>query len=343
MGSRKRRKVHLHVEVMERRELLAGQVSNGVLTVSSDEANPIAITVQGGNVRVNNADPDTGAVAASSITGIVINGNAQDNVINLAGVSLTDFTALITLQASTGDGNDTIIVSTAGIPAGLTVDLGAGTSDRVVLTGSATNLSLVFPNPITWNVDGRAFTSRDVEHPLINFAPTNLSFTLPPGSVASINDGAAANDGISRITNVLNPNIFTEFVGPTGALTFSARPDSAATFDFAGLDAASRPASVALIGGAQDDTAIVSTAGIPENGLTINGGAGRDTLRVIGTDTRPNIRRQRGGTIVRFRNRRILIPLGDVETLERQVVVRVRLPIRRSSSSSAASSTSRGG
>ena len=43
-------------------------VAGGVLTVTSDAGDAITITSAGGNVKVNGADPGTGAVASNAIT-----------------------------------------------------------------------------------------------------------------------------------------------------------------------------------------------------------------------------------------------------------------------------------
>ena len=49
-------------------------VAAGALTVTSDAADPIAITSAGGNVKINGADPGTGAVASNTITSIAVTG-----------------------------------------------------------------------------------------------------------------------------------------------------------------------------------------------------------------------------------------------------------------------------
>src|SRR4051794_16246677 len=57
-------------EAMEPRVLLsvsASVDSGGQLTITADDNSSIAVTVSGGNVKVNAADPSSGAAAASSI------------------------------------------------------------------------------------------------------------------------------------------------------------------------------------------------------------------------------------------------------------------------------------
>lgn len=84
----------------------------GALTISSDAADSIAITVDGvtGNVLINGVDPGSGAALATSITSINITGDAGANTINLSGVTAAAFTALTdgSVVISAGDGIDTI-------------------------------------------------------------------------------------------------------------------------------------------------------------------------------------------------------------------------------------------
>src|SRR4051794_4106993 len=112
-------------------------VMDGMLTVSSDAGDAIVITEAGGNVKINGADPNTGAAAASSLTKMIVNGDSLGNFIDVTGVSLTNFPALDTLQVSAGGGNDTVRMGTAGIAAQTSFDLGAGTGDYFVITGGS--------------------------------------------------------------------------------------------------------------------------------------------------------------------------------------------------------------
>jgi Ca2+-binding RTX toxin-like protein len=83
------------------------QFNNGVLTVNSTANDPIAITVAGGQVKVNGDDVGAG-VAATAVTEIDVSGGPGANDINLAGVNATDFTALTSVTVDGGEGNDRI-------------------------------------------------------------------------------------------------------------------------------------------------------------------------------------------------------------------------------------------
>ncbi|MBB5207876.1 CHRD domain-containing protein [Chiayiivirga flava] len=100
----------------------------GELAVVSDGADAITVgcTAVGGNVQVNGADPDTGAVACALVTELAVSGGPGANAIDITGVVATSFTALATRSVDGGAGNDTI----AGSP-GADVLLG-GTDDDTV-------------------------------------------------------------------------------------------------------------------------------------------------------------------------------------------------------------------
>jgi Ca2+-binding RTX toxin-like protein len=83
-------------------------VTNGALTVSSDAGDAIAITSVGGQVRVNGADPGTGAANAADITSITVTGGPAANAIDLSGVTAAAFPAAAAITVTGGAGNDTI-------------------------------------------------------------------------------------------------------------------------------------------------------------------------------------------------------------------------------------------
>ena len=70
---------------------VTSSVSNGFLSVTSNAGDAIAITCVGGNVKVNGADPGSGAAACSVIQGISVNGGPLANTIDLSGVTQADF------------------------------------------------------------------------------------------------------------------------------------------------------------------------------------------------------------------------------------------------------------
>ena len=79
-----------------------------ILTVSSDAADPIAVTCVGGQAKVNGADPGTGPAACSSVTGLQVFGGPGGNVIDLSGVDPTAFNFLPNVQVDAGAGDDTV-------------------------------------------------------------------------------------------------------------------------------------------------------------------------------------------------------------------------------------------
>lgn len=82
----------------------------GVLTVTSDDADGISVGTDSGNVTVNaDADPaGTGAIAASTVTSIVITGGDGANAIDVTGVTQAEFTALASVSIDTGAGDDSV-------------------------------------------------------------------------------------------------------------------------------------------------------------------------------------------------------------------------------------------
>ena len=93
-------------------------VNAGALTVTSTAADPIAITCAAGNVKINNADPGTGAAACATITSISVTGDAGANTIDLSGVTAATYTALNSVTVLGGAGTDTIT--------------GSGIADRLI-------------------------------------------------------------------------------------------------------------------------------------------------------------------------------------------------------------------
>jgi Ca2+-binding RTX toxin-like protein len=70
---------------------VTSSVSNGFLSVTSNANDTIAVTCVGGNVKVNGADPGSGAGACSVIHGISVSGGPLANTIDLSGVTQADF------------------------------------------------------------------------------------------------------------------------------------------------------------------------------------------------------------------------------------------------------------
>jgi len=117
-GRRRRRRGQVSArgcETLDPRLLLtvttAFNAGTGVLTVSSDASDVIAISANGsGEVEVNgDNDPiGTGAIAAADVTAIEVTGGDGDNVIDLSAVASADYTGLTSVSIDGGAGGDTI-------------------------------------------------------------------------------------------------------------------------------------------------------------------------------------------------------------------------------------------
>jgi Ca2+-binding RTX toxin-like protein len=87
-------------------------VANGDLVVTSDAGDPIEITSVEVNgvqqVKVNGANPGTGAAASATIDSIVVTGDSGANKIDLSDVNATDFPTLTSISVDGRGGNDDI-------------------------------------------------------------------------------------------------------------------------------------------------------------------------------------------------------------------------------------------
>jgi Ca2+-binding RTX toxin-like protein len=87
---------------------VGSQVVNGDLVVTSDAGDALVITDVGGQVKVNGADPLSGAAASATIDSIAVTGGPGANNIDLKGVNATAFPLLTSVTVDGGGGNDTI-------------------------------------------------------------------------------------------------------------------------------------------------------------------------------------------------------------------------------------------
>ncbi len=84
-------------------------VTNGVLTVrGGGEGDFVWVRCDGGNVKVNVVDPDSGPAACDSITGIDVQTGGGDDSIQLDEVGTRDFPNLTSVTVHAGDGGDLI-------------------------------------------------------------------------------------------------------------------------------------------------------------------------------------------------------------------------------------------
>ena len=129
-----RQRFHRHptLEVLEPKVLMtvsAPTFVSGLLTVISDSGSD-TITITSSNVGGTDyvtVNGTVGAVAAASVTGIVVHGGGGDDTIDLSGVLSTKYTSLTSVAAYGEAGNDTI----------------TGTSLADTLTGGGGNDTLV--------------------------------------------------------------------------------------------------------------------------------------------------------------------------------------------------------
>ena len=150
-------------------------VNAGALTVTSDAADPIAITCAAGNVKINNADPGTGAAACNAITSISVTGDAGANTINLAGVTAADFTALTSVTVAGGAGTDTITGSSIA-------DRLIGGDNNDTVNGGPGNDTIVWNGGDDDDVNNGDAGSDTIE---VNGSPTaGETFTVKPSATA---------------------------------------------------------------------------------------------------------------------------------------------------------------
>ena len=115
-GRRRRRRGRIHArgtESLDPRLLLTVTTAfnAGVLTVSSDASDVIAVAANGsGEVTVNGDNDPTGmgVIAAADVTAIEVTGGDGDNVIDLSAVASADYTGLTSVSIDGGLGGDTI-------------------------------------------------------------------------------------------------------------------------------------------------------------------------------------------------------------------------------------------
>ena len=218
-------------------------VVGGVLSVTSDFADPIVISSAGGQVLVDGVAPQTGAAPAASIAAIRIQGGPGANLIDDTGVLPVDFPALGVVDINTGGGTGDQVQLSAAFPS--MVVGGAGTAD-VYLRGTATNAGFDYSGAVpTAFVDGKGigFSNVTMHDELVT---SNLGFKLAPGDNETLTDDTVANDGRSRLINPGGVGSIT-FRNPTQSLTVTAG-SGASRITYNGLDAVGRPANLGFYG-----------------------------------------------------------------------------------------------
>ncbi len=168
---------------------LHSNVTTGVLTATSDGAEPIAVTCQVGLVKINDADPDSGPAACATITSMNIGGGPGDNTIDLRGVDGGAFPFLTAVSINGGDGNDTIY------PSRLTDNIYCGTgNDTVSYAGRTNGVRMTIgdgPN------DGEPGENDNIHADCENLTGGSGNDALVGNGGANILDGGAGNDWFS--------------------------------------------------------------------------------------------------------------------------------------------------
>jgi hypothetical protein len=130
-------------ESLENRRVFAvtANVALGVLNISIDAGDAVAITASGADVKINGVDPLSGVELASAIVQINLTttGNFA-NTIDLTGITQGDFTTLALISLDAGDGSDIYQLDQSGLLAIAVVnvaDTGASGSDSLFLTTTA--------------------------------------------------------------------------------------------------------------------------------------------------------------------------------------------------------------
>src|SRR5262245_12286891 len=218
----------------------------GVLTVTSTAGEAITITCDTNQVKINGANPDSGAADCAAITEINVTGDAGANAITLTGVTVAAFPNAEPVTIDAGDGNDTILGSEL-------VDTmrGGPGNDRIV--GDDNNV------PGTRDV----FEGQDGDDTLV----------WNPGEDDDLMEGGAGTDTI-EVNGAGGAEQFTVKPSPTaGRVQFDRT--SAPPFN---LDIGTAERLDMNTGGG-DDT-FTADAGLDALGfkLDIDGGEGNDTL-----------------------------------------------------------------
>lgn len=223
-------------------------VAGGVLTVTSTADDPITITCVATEVKINGANPGTGAAACNAITSIDVNGGPGANVINLTGVVATDFPNLTSVTIDGGDGNDTI----------------TGSDRADVIDGGGGNDRIIGDN----NPDGTFDDSRG--------GAGDDTIVWNPGDGSDLNDGGAGIDTIEVNGGGGAEKFSANPAAAGGGVRFERSADSAGGFFSLDITTSERLDMNANAG----DDSFTSEGAIATLGfaLDVDGGANNDTL-----------------------------------------------------------------
>ena len=282
-------------------------VAGGVLTVTADNGNDsIVITCDGGDVKINGADPLDGAALCADVTSIVVNAGNGTNTVN---IDRTGFPATTTVDITTGTGTDDIDVSNgagavdvnagngtnavtlAAIGAGdVTIDTGTGNDDidvsaivgvADVNAGNGTN-SIDIPS-----VTGNAII--DAVGGLLNLNAGNGTNTIHVGSVAGDVDldTGTGNDTVNlpNVGGLLDMNVGNGTNDVDVTMTGSGTVVVLAGTGNDQLRIRDAAASVNIAAGNGTNNPVLVTGHTGSADITTTGGTGGDTVEIDSSTT----------------------------------------------------------
>jgi Ca2+-binding RTX toxin-like protein len=224
-------------------------VASGVLTVSSDGADPITVDCQSGVVKINNLNPDApgGPVACSAITESHVFGGPGSNTITMTNVTAAFFPALVSSEIQ-GFG-DADSVAGSGIADSVT----GGTGADDIAGGGGNDVVVWNPGDGSDVIDGEG----DSDTVIMNGSASNEIFT--------VNADGLGVDVLRNLGSIVLDIETTELV----VINALAGTDTITSNSLAGT----LPTIIAMNGGGDDDELNGS-----DMGDTLDGGAGTDEV-----------------------------------------------------------------
>ncbi|MFO1065364.1 MAG: GEVED domain-containing protein [Pirellulales bacterium] len=243
-----------------------GEVEDYVFTFESATAadsmtihvgsDPMEISLEASDIVVRVAGQVVSVIPASSISSLVIEGDA---------------------------GNNNVTIDAAAIPAGGLIYNGNGSGDLDVLNirnsgGTIVALNHLFTNAHDGSVeiDGKSIHYTGLE-PIIDVAVSlNRTFTFgDDDDVVTLGDSGATNDGLSRVTSV-DSSESVDFVNPTVSLTIDLGEGND-TLIFGSLDTG-LTVPVTVTAGSGNDTLRTATGDLNLSGKTLKKSDGTLTI-----------------------------------------------------------------
>ncbi|HEV3473889.1 MAG TPA: calcium-binding protein [Actinomycetota bacterium] len=251
-------------------------VSGGTLSVTATAADTVTITCSASNVKVNGADPNSGAAPCNTITSIGVSATSPtgNNVIDLSGVTSTaGFSAMTGSTIAGGGGNDSIVGSGFN-------DSVAGEAGNDTITGGAGDDA----------IDGGEGTDRVSESGNLNFTLTASALTGNGTDGLTAIEEASLTGGAGN--NAINASAFA------GATTLSGGGGNDTLTGGSGIDRVAETGdanytltNTSLSGRGTDTLSAIETASLTggngnndintlafSGAATLDGGGGNDTL-----------------------------------------------------------------